>query len=347
MVNKIPIEIILISIGRSKQFLGTHVQFIDINDSQQLFVNETIMPEVKVGQCLIKIHAIGVNRADLLQRAGKYPPPPGESPILGLEVCGELVEIGEGVSNWSVGDKVLGLVAGGGYAEYATINSEHLIKLPDHLNYQQGAAIAEVFLTAFQSLFTIANLQPNENVLIHAGASGVGSAAIQLAKAIGCNVTVTVSNDAKAQACSEFGADNIIIYTEQDFVTWKKENFKQGFDVILDVVGGDYLNKNIDVAGLDCRIIMLAMLGGRFSEPVDFAKLLGKRINLHASTLRNRSDDYKAKLVNDFVSKFLSDFDTGKLKPVIEQVIPWLEADKAHSLMAANKNIGKYILTIA
>lgn len=322
------------------------MQFIDINESQDLFVNDTIMPVVQAGQCLIKVHAIGVNRADLLQRAGKYPPPPGESPILGLEVCGELVEVGSAVSNWRVGDKVLGLVAGGGYAQYATINSDHLIKLPDHLNYQQGAAIAEVFLTAFQSLFTIAKLQPNENVLIHAGASGVGSAAIQLAKAIGCNVTTTVSSQSKADACTEFGADNVIIYTEQDFVAWKKEHFKQGFDVILDVVGGDYLKKNIDVAGLDCRIVMLAMLGGRFSDPVDFAKLLGKRINLHASTLRNRSDGYKAILVSDFSAKFLSGFSNGQLKPVIEQVLPWLEADKAHSLMAANKNIGKYILAV-
>jgi NADPH2:quinone reductase len=322
------------------------VKFIDVNEQQELFINEINKPELKSGQCLIKVKAIGVNRADLLQRAGKYPAPPGESEILGLEVCGELESVSPDVKDWHVGDKVFGLVAGGGYAEYAAINQEHLLKLPANLNFTQGAAIAEVFLTAFQSLFTIGQLTANDHVLIHAGASGVGSAAIQLAKAIGCQVTTTVSSDKKAEACKELGADNIIKRTEVDFVQWKKEHLKQGFDVILDVVGGDYLNRNIDVAGRDARIVMLAMLGGRFSEPVDVAKMLFKRINIHASTLRNRSDEYKTGLVQQFSHKFLDKFESDELQPVIEQVLSWLDTEQAHSSMSENKNIGKYILTV-
>ncbi len=321
------------------------MRFIDVNEQQGLFFNETVIPTAKAGQCLVKIKAIGINRADLLQRAGKYPPPAGESAILGLEVSGEIVNLAADVTHWKVGDKVFGLVGGGGYAEFATINSAHLMKLPDNFSFEQGAAIAEVYLTAFQSLFSIADLQTNEQVLIHAGASGVGSAAIQLAKFIGCKVTCTVSNQQKAQACKDLGADNIINYNDTDFVEWKKTNLKQGFDVILDVVGGDYLNRNIDVAARDCRLVMLAMLGGRFSQPVDVAKLLFKRLNLHASTLRNRNDAYKARLVENFSDQFLTAFDSAQLQPVIEQVFNWQDADLAHRLMANNKNIGKYILT--
>ncbi|WOH38292.1 NAD(P)H-quinone oxidoreductase [Thalassotalea fonticola] len=322
------------------------MKFIDVNEQQELVFSQTPPPVIDIDECLLKVHAIGVNRADLLQRAGKYPPPPGESPILGLEVCGEITELGSDVNNFNIGDKVLGLVGGGGYSEYVKIKASHMISLPAHLNYSQGAAIAEVYLTAFQSLFTIADLQPNENVLIHAGASGVGTAAIQLCKAIGAQVTVTVSSEKKAIACQNLGADNIINYKEEDFVAWKKQHLKTGFDVILDVVGGDYLSKNIDVAGLDSRVVMLAMLGGRFCEKVDVAKLLLKRVNIHASTLRSRSDGYKSKLVTDFCEKFSNSLTQGVINPVIEHVFDWSKADQAHSLMSQNKNIGKYILSI-
>lgn len=322
------------------------MKFIDVNEQQELVFNQTPPPIIAEDECLLKVHSCGVNRADLLQRAGKYPPPPGESPILGLEVCGEISELGSGVSNFNIGDKVLGLVGGGGYSEFVKIKASHMILLPAHLNYAEGAAIAEVYLTAFQSLFTIAKLQPNEKVLIHAGASGVGTAAIQLCKAIGAQVTVTVSSENKANACKTLGADNIINYTEEDFVAWKKQNLKSGFDVILDVVGGDYLSRNIDVAGLDSRLVMLAMLGGRFCEKVDVAKMLQKRVNIHASTLRSRSDSYKTKLVADFGKKFSQALNQGIIKPVIEQEFDWSAADQAHNLMSKNKNIGKYILTI-
>jgi len=177
------------------------LRYISVNDQQALVFAETDAPAISLTQCLIKVHAIGVNRADILQRQGKYPPPGGESLILGLEVCGEIVEIGSSVKNWQIGDKVFGLVAGGGYAEYVAINYEHLMRLPEYFSYQQGAAVAEVFLTAYQSLFSLANLRHKQSVLLHAGASGVGTAVIQLAKAKQCYVVVTVSNADKAQAC--------------------------------------------------------------------------------------------------------------------------------------------------
>ncbi len=322
------------------------MKYISVNQQQQLVFAAVECPRITTSQCLIKVHAIGVNRADILQRQGKYPPPAGESTILGLEVSGEIVACGGAVDHWQRGDKVYGLVAGGGYAEYVAINAEHLMKLPDNYTYEQGAAIAEVFLTAYQSLFSLAQLQPQQSVLIHAGASGVGTAAIQLAKAKQCKVVVTVGHEEKAQACILLGADAAINYQEVDFVAWAKKNHPQGFDVIVDVVAGEYLNKNIKVAALDARIIILAMLGGRFSQSVDIAKLLMKRLTIQASTLRNRSDGYKKQLIIDFVNDFYPLLKKGKIHPVIDSVFSWQETEQAHQLMLTNNNIGKIVLRV-
>ena len=325
------------------------MKYINVNEDESLGFSSIEIPEIEADECLIKVKAIGINRADLLQRAGKYPAPKGESKILGLEVSGDIIKCGTDIKNnghWQVNDKVFGLVAGGGYAEFVVIKSSQLFKLPNNFTYQQGAATAEVFLTAYQSLFTIAKLKKNERVLIHAGASGVGTAAIQLAKAKQCFVAVTVSSSAKEQACLALGVDVVINYKDTDFVQWKKENLLEGFDVILDVVAGDYLNKNINVSALDSRIIMLSMLGGRFSEPIDIAKLLGKRITLSASTLRNRSDQYKADLVESFKHDFDKLIEQGAIKPIIDSTYHWKDAEQAHQLMLSNGNIGKLILSI-
>lgn len=329
------------------------MKFIDFNDQQTLFFSDVSLPEIAADECLVKVHAIGVNRADLLQRAGKYPAPKGESTILGLEVAGDIVKCGEEVGlshlgkSWQVGNKVFGLVAGGGYAQYVKVKAAQLISLPTSLSYEQGAACAEVFLTAYQSLFTIAQLPPQSKVLIHAGASGVGTAAIQLAKATECHVSVTVSSKEKAQACTSLGADSVINYHQTDFVKFAKTNVPQGFDVIVDVVSGDYLTKNINVAALDGRIVTLSMLGGRYCPKLDMAKMLAKRLTITASTLRNRSDDYKAELVASFIHDFYSDLEKGKIKPTIDSVYSWKEADKAHQKMANNENIGKLVLSLA
>ncbi|WDE01428.1 NAD(P)H-quinone oxidoreductase [Thalassomonas actiniarum] len=322
------------------------MKFIDVDKDNQLVFATANQPEIVEDECLIKVKAIGVNRADLLQRAGQYPPPAGESEILGLEVCGDIALCGPAVNNRQVGDKVFGLVPGGGYGEYAKVKAGQLFQLPQDFSYAQGAATAEVFLTAFQSLFSLACLQKSETVLIHAGASGVGTAAIILAKLFGCEVTVTAGTEEKLAACQALGADHLINYRAQDFVQWKKAHQPAGYDVILDVVGGSYLNKNISAAALDGRIIMLAMLGGRYSESLDIAKLLLKRLTLKASTLRNRSDEYKAQLVRDFNRYFGEALQQGKIKPVIDQVYPWQDADHAHSRMANCENIGKLVLSL-
>lgn len=333
------------------------MQYIDVDKEQQLVFSTAETPKVGPDECLVKVHAIGVNRADTLQRQGLYPPPKGESLILGLEVSGEIVQCGDHVVDWHINDKVFGLVAGGAYAQYVVIKASQLFALPTHFSYAQGAATAEVFLTAYQCLFTIAKLDvpPDsqtsttehhkiKSVLIHAGASGVGSAAIQLAKAQGCFVVTTVSNETKAQACVDLGADEVINYTDTDFVQWSKTHCPQGFDIILDVVGGDYLSRNVDVAALDGHIVMLAMLSGRFSQPLDIAKLLVKRIQITASTLRNRSEQYKGDLVRNFTEQFYSSLETGAIKPVIDTEYPWDEADIAHQKMLRNENIGKLVL---
>ncbi|ARD45526.1 NAD(P)H-quinone oxidoreductase [Colwellia sp. PAMC 21821] len=321
------------------------MRYIAINEQQQLSFDEVEKPVIGDDECLIKVRAIGVNRADILQKQGSYPPPPGESTILGIEACGELVAIGEQQSSWSIGDKVFAIVPGGAYAQYVKVKTAHLIKLPENFTYAQGAAMAEVFLTAYQCLFTIANLQPKAKVLIHAGASGVGTAAIQLAKYLNCTVTVTVGNEDKADACKALGADDAINYQQTDFVDWAKQK-AQNFDVILDVVAGEYVNKNISVCALDGHIVMLSMLGGRFAENIDVAKMLVKRVNIHATTLRSRSNDYKTKLINAFIDDFYQCLEIGSISPVIYKQYSWQEVEVAHHVMLNNENIGKIVLTI-
>jgi len=322
------------------------LKYIAVDANKALLFAEQELPEIGDDECLIKVVACGVNRADLLQRDGKYPAPDGESPILGLEVSGDIVKCGTKVTEWQSGNKVFALVSGGGYAQYVKAKASQLMPLPNSFTYQQGAASAEVFLTAYQSLFTIAKLKTSSKVLIHAGGSGVGCAAIQLAKAKQCLVAVTVSNETKAKACMALGADYAINYHLEDFVQFSKERIKEGFDVILDVVAGDYLTRNINIAAMDSQIVMLAMLGGRFSEPIDIAKLLMKRVTLTASTLRNRSDNYKAKLVSNFSKDFYRQLAQGEINPVIDSIYPWQDAELAHQKMANNENIGKLILTV-
>ena len=322
------------------------MKYLHVSSDQNLVLCETPMPVIAKDECLIRVHAIGINRADLLQKAGQYPAPKGESDILGLEVAGDIIDCGAECTDWNKGDKVFGLVAGGGYAEYVVIKQGQLFLLPPTYTYEQGAATAEVFLTAYQSLFTIAQLKAKASVLIHAGASGVGTAAIQLAKSLGCYVVTTVSTKEKQKACLDLGANHVINYKETDFVDWTKDNYPQGFDVIIDVVAGTQLNKNISVANIDCHIVVLAMLGGRYSDPIDFVKMLSNRITISASTLRNRSHQYKNTLVASLKRDFENKFNNHTIEPVIYKSFSWEDANEAHKVMATNENIGKLILLI-
>jgi len=297
-------------------------------------------------ELLVKVEAAGINRADTLQRRGKYPPPKGASQILGLEIAGTVAEIGNNVSKWNVGDKVFGLIPGGGYAEFAVINENMAMKIPDNLSFIDAAAIPEVFLTAYQSLFWSGKIEEGQSVLIHAGGSGVGTAAIQLAKEIGAHVIITASKE-KHKICSELGAEKTIDYKNTPF---KEEVLKhtqnEGVDIIIDFIAGPYFKDNIDCLKIDGKLIILASLSGGKVEEFDLRKVLSKRLSIIGSTLRSRSLDYQIKLTNEFSKSALEKFITGKLKPVIDKVFNLSNASEAHRYMEENKNTGKIILEI-
>ena len=287
-----------------------------------------------------------MNRADTLQRMGKYPPPKGASPILGLEIAGEISELGSEVDNWKVGEKVFGLIPGGGYAEYAVINSEMAMPVPENFSMHKAAAIPEVFLTAYQALVWYGKLDKDKTVLIHAGASGVGTAAIQIAKEIGANVFVTASA-AKHETCLQLGAEKAIDYKSEKFDKKILEYTNgKGADVIVDFISGPYFKQNLDSLNVDGRLILLATLGGGQVDEFDMRKILVKRLSIIGSTLRSRTLDYQIKLTKEFSSFALERFKDGKLKPVIDSVFNWDEAAKAHKYMEENKNIGKIVLNI-
>ena len=315
------------------------MRYIDNN----LVICQTEAPEPEDNQVLVNIKAFGINRADLLQRQGKYPPPPNESTILGLEIVGQVETCGKNVERWKPGDLVMGLVAGGGYAERVAVHKDHLMAVPSTLTVEQAAGLTEIFLTAFQSLSLIAKIQARQRVLIHAGASGVGLACIQMVKFFGCECAVTVSNGHKASVCKKLGADLVIDYTEEDFVTSIKSCWNDGVDIIVDVVCGNYISRNLDVIRPDGRIVCLSLLGGRHAERIDIAKVLAKRVTIAGSTLRNRSDAYKTNLICQFQSTVLPSFAEGKLSVPIDSVYAVENIAQAHGKMQANQTTGKLI----
>ncbi|MBN8444588.1 MAG: NAD(P)H-quinone oxidoreductase [Gammaproteobacteria bacterium] len=297
-------------------------------------------------QVLVKVYAAGVNRADLAQRAGIYPPHPGESEVLGLEVAGIVVAVGDDSNRHWLDQAVFGLVPGGGYAEYAVIEADQLFHKPADWSFVQAAATAEVFLTAYQALFAIGGLTAGGAALVHAGASGVGTAAIQLAHSIGAKVAVTVGSTEKAKACKELGASVAIEYKTTDFTTELSQSFKKGFDVIIDPIAADYLAKDLQVLALDGKIVVLAMMGGRKVAEFDLAPMFKKRGQLICSTLRNRTNSYKAELVAKLTKDFYQAFVSGAIKPVIGLALPWQQVEVAHQQIATNQLVGKAVLQI-
>ena len=297
--------------------------------------------EVKVA-----VYATAINRADTLQRMGSYPPPPGDSPILGLEMAGEVVEVGEEVTRWKTGDRVFGLLGGGGYAEYATIHEDMAMSVPAGWSYAEAAAVPEVFLTAFQAIHWIAGLKKGETILIHAGASGVGTAAIQLAKCLEAGVIVTASGP-KHDLCLTLGADYAIDYKKEAFdeAVLKLSNGK-GVSVIIDFLAAAYWNQNLRALGIEGRMVMLALMGGAKVEVTNLASILVKRLRIEGSTLRARSLDYKIRLTQGFYSYTAPLFEEEKLKPVIDRIMPWTEVSEAHRYMEANKSRGKIVLKV-
>ena len=304
-------------------------------------------PRPGPGQVLIRVAATSVNRADLQQRTGNYAPPPGESEILGLEVAGVIERLGEEVSGWQVGDRVMTLVGGGGYAEYATAAASTLMPVPDGIELVQAAGIAEVFITAYLNVFREARLEPGQTLLVHGGASGVGTAAIQLAKALGPSpVIVTVGSEAKAEGCKKLGADHVILYQQEDFSERALALTEgRGPDVILDHIGAAYLEPNLRCLAPYGRLVIIGLLGGAKAE-LNVGRLMVKRQRVIGSVLRARPVGEKAAITAAFREAALVRFGRGELKPVIHAVLPLAEARRAHELIAANANTGKVILEV-
>lgn len=311
--------------------------------NNQLQIKKTDTPIHAAHQVLVAVSAFGINRADVMQRSGQYPPIAGESEVLGLEVAGEVIGCGPSVTRWQLGDRVCGLVAGGGYAEKAVISEQHLLAVPDNMELQTAAGLTEVFVTAYQALVSIANARAGERVLIHAGASGLGLAAIQIAQLMGCDVAVTVSSSKKQSVCRQLGANICIQRNDADFVEVLKDKWPEGVDIVIDVVGGDYINRNMQIMRMDGRIISLAIMGNRIVEQFDMARLLAKRISLHGSTLRNRSNLYKAKLIQQFEHDIMPAFDDEEIIVPMDTVYPVQQISEAHARIEANDTQGKLV----
>lgn len=301
-------------------------------------------PVPAAGEVLVDIYATALNRADLLQRQGNYPPPAGASPVMGLEMAGEIRALGDGVTGWAVGDRVCALLPGGGYAEQTTVPQSMLMPIPANWTYAQAAAVPEVFYTAFVNLFMEAELTAGETVLIHGGASGVGTAAIQLVHRAGNKVITTAGTPEKVARCRELGADLAINYREADFAEIIKAE-TDGVDVILDMVGGSYFQRNLDLLRLRGRLVFIASLGGSKVE-FHIGQLMGKRARLIGSVLRSRSLAEKVAIKEAFMARFWPDLEAGHIVPVIDRSFPIPEAEAAQAYMAANRNIGKIVLDV-
>ena len=313
---------------------------------------EVLIPETRAvpvpgaGEILIKVAAAGVNRPDVAQRSGSYPPPPGASDLPGLEVAGTVVAVGPGVTKHKLGDKVMSLVAGGGYAEYCIAPDLQAMTVPDALSMTEAGATPETLMTVWHNVFERGGLKGGETLLIHGGSSGIGTMAIQLAKAFGAKVIVTVGSQDKADACLKLGADHAINYKTADFVAATREiTGGTGVNLILDMVGGEYIEKNYDAAAIDGRIVQIAFLGGP-KATVNFAKLMMKRLHHTGSTLRPRSPEDKAAMVSAIEAKVMPLIRAGKVKPLMDSSFPLRDAVKAHERMETSQHIGKIVLTI-
>jgi NADPH2:quinone reductase len=311
-----------------------------------LALAETAAPTVKAGDVMIEVAYAGVNRPDCIQRAGHYPPPPDASPILGLEVAGRIVAVGEGVSTWKVGDDVCALTPGGGYAEYCTTPATCCLPWPRGLSAVQAASLPENYFTVWNNVFDRVHLRTGESILIHGGTSGIGLTAIQLAKVFGATAFTTVGSADKAAFCRDIGADHVINYREQDFVAEIATlTGKRGVNVVLDMVGGDYIEKNLKCLALEGRMAIIAFLQGS-KVTADWRHVMMKRLTVTGSTLRASPQTRKAEIAASLREKVWPLFESGKLKPVIYRVFPLAEAAEAHRLMESSAHIGKIMLQV-
>lgn len=315
-------------------------------DEDCMRLGETEAPELKAETIRIRVHASGVNRADLLQRQGFYPPPPGASSILGLECAGEVAEVGAAVRGFSTGDRVMALLPGGGYAQEVVVDAGSVIRLPDVLSFEEGAGLTETLLTVFLNVFQLGALPDDGTVLVHGGGSGIGTTTIDLVKRAGGRVIATAGSAEKCQRCLDLGADVVANYKEDDWVEIvRAATDGRGVDVILDSIGGAYLEQNLKSLAIDGSLVLIGLMGGAKAE-ISLGLLLMRRLRLLGSTLRTRSVSQKAAIVGAFLERFGADLEVGKIRPVLHRVFPLAEVPDAHRMMQASTHFGKIVLRV-
>jgi NADPH2:quinone reductase len=313
---------------------------------EMLVPEERPVPRPGEREVLVKVAAAGVNRPDVMQRKGLYPPPPGATDIPGLEIAGEVVALGPEVTRWKVGDKMMGLVIGGGYAQFCPVHESHAMAIPGNLSAIEAAAIPETFFTVWHNVFERGGLKAGETLLVHGGSSGIGTAAIQLAKASGARVITTAGTPEKCQACRRLGADVAVNYKEEDFVAaTKAATDGRGADVILDMVGGDYIERNYEAAAVEGRVVQIAFQGSP-KAMVDFRRIMLKRLTHTGSTLRARSVEHKGAIARAVEQHVLPLIAAGRVKPVIDSSFALAQAELAHARMESSAHIGKIVLTL-
>lgn len=325
------------------------MQVIEISEfggPEVLKIGQRSFPKYGPDEILIRIHAAGINRPDCLQRLGHYPPPRGATDIPGLEVAGIVERVGKKVTKFAVGDAVCALLPGGGYAEYAKCHEDNVLPVPNGLSMVEAAALPETYFTVWHNVFQRGFLQEGETFLVHGGSSGIGTTAIQLAKAFGATVFTTVGSREKCKFVEDLGADFAIDYKRIDFVEYIKGKTEQaGVNLILDMIGGDYINRNYSVAAIEGRIVQIAFQRGRKAQ-VDFAQLMAKRLMHSGSTLRARPVSFKAHIASELIEQVWPLLATKKVKPIIDRTFPLSEASDAHAYMETSEHMGKIVLTL-
>ncbi len=315
-------------------------------DENCMRLGEAEAPELKAGMVRIRNYASGVNRADLLQRQGLYPAPAGASPILGLECSGEIVEVDDERGRFSVGDRVMALLPGGGYAEDVVVDAGSVMRLPDALSYEEGAGLSETLLTVFLNVFQLGTFPDGGSVLVHGGGSGIGTTTIDLVKRVGGRVIATAGSAGKCQRCLDLGADVVANYKEDDWVeTVRKATDGRGVDVVLDSIGGPYLERNLKSLAIDGSLVLIGLMGGANAE-IPLGLVLMRRLKLIGSTLRTRSVDEKAAIVEAFLTRFGADLEAGKIRPILDRTYPLEQVPDAHRLIKASTHFGKVVLRV-
>jgi putative PIG3 family NAD(P)H quinone oxidoreductase len=316
-------------------------------DESVLRIGQVDPPQLVPGALRIRVAATGINRADLLQRQGLYPPPPGASPILGLECAGEVIEVAKGVSGWKPGDRAMALLSGGGYAEEVVVSAGSAMPVPEGMSLESAAALPEVLLTVFLNVFQLGGLSTAGALLVHGGGSGIGTAAIQMARAAKAAVVVTAGSEEKCGRCLELGADVAVNYRSGDFVAAARAaTGGRGVDVVLDSIGGPYLARNLESLAVGGRLVVIGLMGGARAD-ISLGLLLTRRLQVIGSTLRARSDPDKAAIVAGLLQRFGAQIASGEIRPVVDRVLPLEQAGEAHRVMKASEHFGKIVLAVA